>query len=148
MSSIERATAADGEAILELLASLELPSAGVDEVEGSFLVARSGATIVGCIGLEIYGDIGLLRSLAVRPSEQGTGTGRRLVEELLAVAPSRGVGDVYLLTTTAERYFPRFGFELIERSNADVRLRDSEELKGACPDTAVCMVRRGEVSSL
>ena len=46
---------------------------------------------------------------------------------------------MYLLTTTAEDYFPRFGFEVIDRSEADERLKESAEFRGACPDSAVCM---------
>jgi amino-acid N-acetyltransferase len=48
----------------------------------------------------------------------------------------------HLLTTTAERYFPRFGFEVIPRAEADPKLEASEELRGACPSTAVLMRRR------
>ena len=62
-----------------------------------------------------------------------------LVERLLETAPARGVSVMYLLTTTAADYFPRFGFEPIPREQADSRLQASEEFRGACPDSAVCM---------
>lgn len=68
--------------------------------------------------------------------------GKLLVERLLETARARGVSAMYLLTTTADKYFPRFGFEPIPRDQADSRLQASEEFLGACPDAAVCMWRR------
>ena len=65
--------------------------------------------------------------------------GSALVAHLLIEATSQKLRAVYLLTTTADAYFPRFGFETIERSELDPALQASEELRGACPDTAVCM---------
>ncbi len=139
--SIETANRSELPRILELLEEADLPVAGVDRAE-SFLVAREQERLVGCIGLEIYGDVGLLRSLVVRPDTRGGGLGKLLVERLLETARVRGVSVLYLLTTTADEYFPRFGFEPIPRDQADSRLQASEELRGACPDSAVCMWRR------
>ncbi len=139
--SIETAKRSELPRILELLEEADLPVAGVDRAE-SFLVAREQERLVGCIGLEIYGDVGLLRSLVVRPDTRGGGLGKLLVERLLETARVRGVSVLYLLTTTADEYFPRFGFEPIPRDQADSRLQASEELRGACPDSAVCMWRR------
>ena len=146
-SSIETAQRGELPRILELLEEADLPVAGVDHAE-SFLVAHEQAEqaeqgrLVGCIGLEAYGDIGLLRSLVVRLDTRGSGLGKLLVERLLETARARGLSAMYLLTTTADDYFPRFGFEPIPREQADSRLRASEEFRGACPDSAVCMWRR------
>jgi amino-acid N-acetyltransferase len=140
-SSIEVARRDELPRILELLEEADLPVAGVDNAE-SFLVAREQERLVGCIGLEVYGDVGLLRSLTVRPETRGSGLGRLLVERLLETAREREMRAMYLLTTTAEEYFPRFGFEPIPRELADPRLQASEEFRGACPDSAVCMRRR------
>jgi amino-acid N-acetyltransferase len=136
---IESIGANDHSAVLSLLKDAELPAAGASEHISSFLVARDGDKIVGCIGLEAYGDVALLRSLAATSAVRGSGVGRRLVEGLIVRARSDGVSVLYLLTTTADEYFPRFGFERIARSEIDERLQASEELRGACPDTAVCM---------
>jgi amino-acid N-acetyltransferase len=137
-SSIETAQRGELPRIHELLEEADLPVAGVDHAE-SFLVAREQERLVGCIGLEVYGDVALLRSLAVRPETRGSGLGKLLVERLLETASARGVSVMYLLTTTAAEYFPRFGFEPIPREQADPRLQASEEFRGACPDSAVCM---------
>ena len=65
-----------------------------------------------------------------------------LVNEILADAQEQGVAAVYLLTTTAENYFPAFGFERIDRSEVPLELDASEELKGACPASAIVMRKR------
>lgn len=140
-SSIEAGQRGELSWILELLEEADLPVAGVTHAE-SFLVAREQERLIGCIGLEVYGDVGLLRSLVVRPETRGSGLGKLLVEQLLETARARGVSTMYLLTTTADEYFPRFGFEPIPRDQADSRLQASEEFRGACPDAAVCMWRR------
>ena len=58
-----------------------------------------------------------------------------------ADAEGRGLRALYLLTMTAEHYFPRFGFERIERSSIPRDIADTVEFKSACPATAVAMVR-------
>jgi amino-acid N-acetyltransferase len=125
--------------LLDLLEQSGLPIAGVSEHLMNFLVATKSDRIVGMVGLEIYGPVGLLRSLAVEPGDMGAGIGAGLVNAVLEKAAREKLEAVYLLTTTAEGYFPRFGFERISRDEMDSRLAASEELRGACPDTAVCM---------
>ncbi len=138
--------AADPEALPEVLALLQrsnLPTAGVAEHFDSFLVVRNeDGSLAGCVGLESYCDVGLLRSLAVAPRARSGGLGTMLVERLVDLARSKGVKTLYLLTTTAEEYFPRFGFERLAREDADPKLEASTELQGACPASAVLMRRK------
>ncbi|MBV9947898.1 MAG: GNAT family N-acetyltransferase, partial [Myxococcales bacterium] len=47
-----------------------------------------------------------------------------------------------LLTTTADSFFPRFGFQHIAREDVPPELRASRELQGACPASAIVMERR------
>ena len=46
---------------------------------------------------------------------------------------------LYLLTTTAERYFPKFGFERIERAEVPLSVQTSIEFTSACPSSATVM---------
>jgi len=129
--------------VLALLQISSLPVAGVKEHFGSFLVSRAeDGSVVGCVGLEIYGSLGLLRSLAVGSPARGSGLGTALVERLFDLARSEGLETLHLLTTTAEDYFPRFGFEPLAREEAVPKLEASEELRGACPASAILMRRR------
>lgn len=136
---LRAASAADYEAVVRLLRAADLPTAGLQPALSDFLVAEDGGRLVGVIGLEVYGDAALLRSAVVDTDRRGTGLGRDLVSGLLDHAGRRGVRDVYLLTTTAERYFPRFGFTRVSRDAVAPAVRASEEFRGACPDSAVAM---------
>ena len=105
-----RPRTADYQAVMALLESAGLPTAGVPRMLGDFLVADTGAGLAGAIGLERYGSGALLRSAVVRPGDQGTGIGAALVRAVLDLARDGELQEIYLLTTTAERWFPRFGF--------------------------------------
>ena len=91
------------------------------------------------VGLEVYGNSSLLRSAVVHPARRGTRTGEALVNALIAHARAIGVADVALLTTTADRWFPRFGFVRVERNALPRAVFESEEFQGACPASAVAM---------
>jgi amino-acid N-acetyltransferase len=130
---------ADLPGVLALLGKAQLPTAGVTEVFSHFFVAEAEAQLVGATGLEIYGASALLRSVVVEDSWRGTGVGRRLIENALDEARQRGIDDVFLLTTTAEHYFPRFGFSCVNRESVTPEVQASAEFRGACPSTAVLM---------
>ncbi len=138
---IEPAVARDLDAIRRLLVQAHLPEAGLlDQFPAAYVVARDGAEIVGVAGLETYGPVGLLRSVAVLPGLRGGGVGRALVADRLAVARARALDSVYLLTTSAADYFARLGFSAAPREEVPADLALSPELSGACPASAACMV--------
>jgi amino-acid N-acetyltransferase len=132
----------DAAAVRALLSESKLPLDGVPDDLAHFLVAERDGTVVGAIGMEYFGDAGLLRSAVVSPALRGTGLGERLVTSLLTDAKKRGLHDVVLLTTTADTWFPRFGFTRTTRAEVPKALHASEEFKGACPDSAVVMSLR------
>ncbi len=137
--AVRPAKPADLEPVRTLLQESKLPLDGVPSDLAHFLVAERAGTVVGAIGLEPYGDAALLRSAVVLPSLRGTGVGERLVRALIDDARTLGARELVLLTTTAERWFPRFGFERIERAAVPASLHASEEFRGACPDSAIVM---------
>lgn len=139
---IRKATNRDLDAIESLLAENDLPLDGVKENFSGFVVADDAGEIAGAIGLERFGSVALLRSAVVSPEHRGSGVGRKLVEQLLERAEKDGIEELFLLTTTAEKYFPRFGFARTTRSAVPSAVKASAEFQGACPDTAVVMKRR------
>jgi amino-acid N-acetyltransferase len=139
---IREATDRDLDAVERLLSANNLPLDGVKESFSSFVVAEDKGEIVGAIGLEKFGPVALLRSAVVSTDHRGTGVGRRLVDQILARASDEGIEELFLLTTTAEKYFPRFGFNSTVRSAVPAAVKASAEFQGACPDTAVVMTRR------
>ncbi|MEP7088066.1 MAG: arsenic resistance N-acetyltransferase ArsN2 [Gemmatimonadota bacterium] len=138
-ATLRPATDADLPAVKELLAASGLPTAGVTEAIGGFVVAESSHRIVGVVGLELCGENALLRSTAVASDWSGRGLGRRLVEQIIADAKSRGLDSLYLLTTTAERYFPSFGFVRTTREHVPQAMRKTTEFVSACPASATVM---------
>jgi amino-acid N-acetyltransferase len=136
---IAGAAASDLPAIKQLLLNNDLPTAGVDEHWKTFIVARDGDTVVACGGSEAYELAALLRSVAVHPDYRSLGIGRKIVRQLLDRLASRGIREFYLLTTTAQEYFRKRGFKVIDRDEVHPQLLGSEEFRGACPDSAVCM---------
>jgi amino-acid N-acetyltransferase len=137
--SVSPATAKDLSAITALLKTCKLPLQGIEQHLDTALVARENGELVACAAVEIYGSVGLLRSVAVRPDHRGTGLGQRVTAAALELARQRGLTNVYLLTTTAGEFFPRFGFVPVARSQLDPALSQSEELRGACPASALAM---------
>ena len=131
----------DKPALLSLLARCGLPEAGVRDHLSNALVARQGSRLLGSAVLEIYADGALLRSVAVEEDARGLGLGIRLTESALALARRRGVRRVFLLTETAARFFPRFGFRAISREEVPNSVRASLEFTTACPESALVMER-------
>ena len=139
---IRSACDSDLAAVERLLSASKLPLDGVRDHFADFIVAEEGNEIEGVVGLEKYDSVALLRSAAVAPERRRSGIGRQLVEQVLERAAEEGINELYLLTTTAGDYFPRFGFVPTPRTAVPESLRSSAEFQGACPDSAVVMKRR------
>ena len=138
---IRGATPSDLPAIERLLTESALPLDGVRDALPNFLVAESGGVLVGVAGLEVCCEHALLRSVAVAPAWRSKGLGRELVTRLIAQAESRRIHALYLLTTTAERYFPSFGFETVTRDDVPADVQGTDEFQSACPASATVMRR-------
>ncbi len=123
-----------------LLAAADLPAKGVAEWLPHFVVAEAGGTIVGAAGLEVYRSDGLLRSVAVANGWRGRGIGSALTAAVLAAARRHGLRAVYLLTETAESYFPKHGFRRIARSEVPEPVTHSVEFRELCPTSSIVMV--------
>lgn len=134
------ATLEDLPTIFKLLETAKLPTAGVKDHIQNFILEFSDQTLIACAGLEIHGQAGLLRSVVVNSSKCNNGIGSRLVKSILEHARTQQLSSIFLLTESAENYFPRFGFKRISRTEIPESLQASEELRGACPDTAVVMM--------
>ncbi|MBI5381152.1 MAG: GNAT family N-acetyltransferase [Opitutae bacterium] len=131
----------DAAAIAALLAAADLPHTDIAPHLGNFLVAWTGETAVGAVGLEVHGSDALLRSLVVAPELRGRGLGDNLAETIVARARGLGVTRLFLLTTTAERFFARRGFAVVARRIVPAAIAATAEFRGLCPATAVCMAR-------
>lgn len=137
---IRPATPVDLNVILSLLEEAELPTVGVNQHIADFLVASDGRQIIGCIGIEIFGNYALLRSLIVAEMYRKQRLGLQLTNRILAYAQANAVKEVVLLTNTASSFFAHhFGFVPTERVLFQEKLGNSPEWKlGQCA-SATCM---------
>lgn len=136
---VEPALPGDLPEILELLRVVALPSDGVPEHLGGFVVARAAGQVVGCVGLEMHGQTALLRSLAVGPGWRGDGLGRKLAGAILARARELGAREAVLLTSTVQEWAAREGYEVVPRESVEEAVRSSWEFEASRCAPAVCM---------
>lgn len=140
-ATVRPAAMDDLAAVERLLAASGLPLAGVRDALADFVVADAEGALVGVAGLEVCRDHALLRSVAVDPAWRSHGVGRALVTRVISDAEARGLRALYLLTTTAERYFPSFGFHQVTRAEVPSVLQETAEFRSVCPASAVVMCK-------
>lgn len=142
IAEVRGATITDLRDVERLLVASDLPLDGVREALPDFVVAEAEGRVVGVAGLEVCCDDALLRSVAVDPEWRSRGVGRALVMRVIANAEARGLNALYLLTTTAEHYFPSFGFTRTTRDAVPPAVQATAEFTSACPASATIMCRR------
>lgn len=138
---IDKAGPADKELVISLLKQAGLLTEDLPAGLPDFLLARQEGALVGVAGMELFREFGLLRSIAVRPDHQGKGIARKLVEQLLAVADTQKIEAIYLITTTADHYFDRYGFAVVNREQVPDPIQQTRQFSGLCPTSAVVMKR-------
>ncbi|MBW2147409.1 MAG: GNAT family N-acetyltransferase [Deltaproteobacteria bacterium] len=138
---VRKANLEDIAGILQLLTENKLPLQGVAVHLQNFLVLAKDGQIIGCAGLEIYGMVALLRSVAIRKDRRCQGLGRTIVEEIFNLAIQRKSKKLYLLTATAPEFFQKIGFKRIDRGEADPLIQQTEEFRQLCPLSAIVMVK-------
>jgi amino-acid N-acetyltransferase len=116
--------------IERLLAAEWLPPMAIKEFLSSFWVLESDGRVVGCAGIEIYGDSAVLRSVVVAPELRGTGEGDRLVRYALGYVREHDAKRVYLFTMHAAPFFARYGFAPVTTDDFEPSVRDSWQYVG------------------
>lgn len=81
--SLRPTAQSDWPAIAALLEANKLPLDGAQDHLSSYLLATQGNEAIGTVGAEVYGDLALLRSVAIAPGLQRQGIGKLLVSRLL-----------------------------------------------------------------
>ena len=140
---IERFVQGDEKEIVKLLSQAKLPAQDLTlEKLEHFLVAKAkDGSVIGAVGVELYQDVGLLRSLVVHPAYQGKGLGKWLTREVESIAQQRSIKTLFVLTTTATEFFPKLGYQVIQRDRAPMSIAKTEEFKTICPVSAVCLFK-------
>lgn len=123
-----------------LLAEARLPVADLASSSSLDLLGmRANGRLLGVVGIEVYGDVGMLRSLAVAPACRNAGLGVGLVSAAETRAGERGVRTLYLLSTTAAGFFARLGYEAVPRSDAPAAIAATAQFSDLCPASSIFM---------
>ena len=133
----------DESSVKRLLSESSLP---IEDITAQhlqhFFGCGSGPELLGLVGLELFGEVALLRSLAVAAERRGSGLGSRLVEHAERYARDQGATTLYLLTTTAEAFFRRRGYARIPRETAPPAIMGTKEFAGICPASSAFMIKK------
>jgi amino-acid N-acetyltransferase len=101
----------------------------------TYVVADAGDNIVGCGGLERYTqDSAEIYGLATAPEGSPPGTGKAIVQALIARARKESIGKVFAMTL-APAFFAKLGFKTVAHSDLPLKVwRDCV----ACPKYGNC----------
>jgi len=142
MSQIQISPRPSLQAAVQLLHDAQLPTEDLTAAHcESFYFAGPASRPTGLVGLEIFGDVALLRSLVVAAERRGSGEGGILLKHAEEQARANGVRTLYLLTTTAEPFFAKHGYLRATRESAPASIRATREFAGICPASSAFMCR-------
>jgi len=129
-------------ALIQLLRDVDLPTDDLPTDISAFVVAFQDDELIGSAGIEAFGDIGLLRSVAVHPSRRSQQVGQALVDRIQAEAQQLGVKRMFLITTTADAYFERQGFVRVSRADVPLDIASTRQFSDICPSSAIVMAKQ------
>lgn len=108
--TVRAARSDDVPAMAQLIESANLPPFFIDQFLDGFVLAERKGEMLGCGGVEIYGDTAVLRSIVVAEAARGLGLGRALAERLAGHARAARVTELYLFTQDAHDFWRHLGF--------------------------------------
>jgi len=130
------------EQVKRLLESGNLPTSDLTQDKLSHFVGLIiDDEICGVVGLEPFPPYGLLRSLVIADSARAQGNGIKMLKDIERYAKKLKVQELYLLTTTAEKFFARNGYKVLNRKNAPKVIQTTSEFSSVCPASATIMMK-------
>ena len=134
------ALGSDLHSIQLLLKQSGLPYEDCEDHIKNFIVLDDAGVVIGAGGLELYGELALLRSVVIHPAYQGRSYGQQLYRQLKSKAIDAGVRQLFVLTETADQYFIKRGFQSIPRDAAPERIKHTKQFSGLCPASAMVLL--------
>ena len=117
-----KATGEIYEEVIRLLEDNSLPTSDLAGKELYALLDEDGK-LLGSGGLEIFGNKALVRSVCIIKEMQGHGLGRIINKELEKIAAGKNIHELFLLTTTAKKFFEHAEFYIWKYKNYFLRIR-------------------------
>ncbi len=125
--------------LINFLEQVKLPTSDLPTDLSSFTLALDGAQIVGSAGMELLGNVGLLRSVAVAETHRNQNIGQQLFNAALDYARLNAVQEVFLITNTAAPYFEKNGFRQVDRADVPIEILETKQFSALCPASAIVM---------
>jgi amino-acid N-acetyltransferase len=123
----------------DLLKDNELPYSDINTESVQLFSIEQDKQTIGIIGFEQYGKHGLLRSFVIEKQYRSKGLGARILSDFEKMASEQGITEFFILTTTADKFFARNGFEVFDRNAVPQLIANTTEFDSICPASAVCM---------
>lgn len=123
----------------KLLEQNNLPYQDIEDENVEVFALTYNSSLIGTIGLEAYGNIALLRSMATDKKYRDQGYGKYLFDEIIKHCKSKNINELYLLTCTADKYFKKLGFKQIFRDRLPNEIKQTKQFSQLCPCSAICM---------
>lgn len=139
---VEKLKKEDCEKVLSLLNDADLPADDIYEHLDNFLILKKDAEVIGAVGLEVWNDKGLLRSLVVKNNYRNTGLGKILYEKCIELAKQKNLSEIGLLTTTAEDFFAKRGFMKLTKESIPEFIKRTKEFRIYCPSSSIVMIKK------
>ena len=142
-TEMHREPVAELDQILSLLAESGLPVSDISRAHlPLFFGIQSDSGLIAVIGLELFGTVGLLRSLAVSKACRGQRFGRQLVDFAEHYAAECGAETLFLLTTTAAVFFQQLGYNQVARADVPHAIRSTSQFSSLCPASSVVLSKK------
>ncbi|HWM84483.1 MAG TPA: GNAT family N-acetyltransferase, partial [Kofleriaceae bacterium] len=134
----------DMDDIRALLKSLDLDHADLrDQDHRNFYSLINEDGFIGCIGIEVFGEEAVLRSLAVKKTSRGHGYGWMLADTAINQTRRRGVKRLYLVTDkiASDFFAEKHGFRVVDLSlvSSDARQSPTFKTSGQRGKNAIAM---------
>lgn len=139
LSDLKQIAEDDWTEALELLEKADLPTSDLKEAPVTLFGIYHAEKLVAVSGLEVYDTEAILRSVAIHPAYRSNGLGAVLLAATEARAKQLQITDLYLLTTTAEKFFRKQDYQPFDRKACSEKMKQSQEFATICPSTAICL---------
>lgn len=138
----------DYSAVTDLLRRCELDVSDISEDawrhehQAYFVkIQNADGNVVACGGIEILGNTGLLRSIAVGSDSRSRGYGKSIVSRLESLANQAGLERLFALTETASTYFGEQHYLSLDRDDAPAELQKTAQFSSLCSPDAQCLFK-------
>lgn len=137
---ISRAAERDLPQIQSLLRAAGLPEVGRDFPRANLIVGLDGALVVGAVGLEVCGLVGVLTFAVVSEERRRKGVGTSLVQALVARANELGLRELYVFASSGREFFGALGFVELPRDAVPAKVLSSRAARESpVADSILCL---------